>query len=153
MPKEKVFIVHTLEDLIKPSMEIISGVKEELLNKGVIIFLHGELATGKTAFVQEFARVVGIESRVQSPTFTLMKSYDVDSAVIPELYKMVHIDAYRMEPHHKEALNVEDFLEEPGTLVFIEWPTCINLDLSLSFASMNFSVLSETLRKVVIKYT
>lgn len=152
MLNEKIFTVPDVEHLVNPVKEVLSLIKDELNERGVIVFLHGDLATGKTAFVQEFARFVGVESRVQSPTFTLMKSYDVDSDLIPELYKIVHIDAYRLEPHHKEALRVDEFINEPGTLVFIEWPSAIELDSSLAYLNIDFFVVSEMLRKVIVRH-
>lgn len=152
METKQVFIVHTIDDLIKPIKDLIFNLGKQLDQKGAIIFLNGNLAAGKTAFVQEFGYFVGITKNIQSPTFTLMKSYDVDSFEIPELYKIVHVDAYRLEPHHKESLNIEDFLEEAGTLVFVEWPTAIDLDSSISFANIDFEVVDEKMRKITIRY-
>jgi tRNA threonylcarbamoyladenosine biosynthesis protein TsaE len=138
---EKIFTTHHRSDLINPIDDLISNIKKPLEEGGVIIFLNGQLGSGKTAFVQELAYSLGVESRVQSPTFVLMKKYSIDSAVIPELYTLIHIDAYRLEPHHKEALNVEDFLSESGTLVLIEWPTSIDLGQELAFANIDFEIM------------
>jgi tRNA threonylcarbamoyladenosine biosynthesis protein TsaE len=138
---EKIFITHHREDLIRPIDDLLLNIKKPLEERGVIIFLNGQLGSGKTAFVQELAYSVGVESRVQSPTFVLMKKYSIDSAVIPELYTLIHIDAYRLEPHHKESLNVEDFLSESGTLVLIEWPTSIDLGQELAFANIDFEIM------------
>lgn len=139
----KIFITHSREDLIHPINDLLEHIKEPLKNSGVIIFLNGQLGSGKTAFVQEFAYQVDIASRVQSPTFVLMKKYSVDTVLIPELYTLIHIDAYRLEPHHKETIRVEDFLDEPGTLVFVEWPTAIDLDPNLAFANIDFEFMPE----------
>ncbi len=137
---------------MSPIAEIISSISLPLASQGCIIFLNGELASGKTAFVQLFAETIGVNRRIQSPTFALMKSYTVETPVIPELKKIIHIDAYRLEPHHKEALQIEQFLKEVGTLVFIEWPTAIELDSSLPFANIDFEIVSESLRRIQIRY-
>ena len=152
MEKEQLFIIHKVEDIINPVMDLISNIHEELKQKGVIIFLNGDLATGKTMFVREFANAVGINENIKSPTFVLMKSYDVSSVLVPELKKIVHVDAYRLEPHHKNALQIDDFQEEAGTIVFVEWPMAIDLDIDLAFAIINFTVITEEMRKIDIIY-
>lgn len=153
MHNENLFLIHKESDMINPVKELIKNLGNVLEKNGAIIFLNGELASGKTLFVQEFAKAVEVPDRVKSPTFTLMKSYDVNSVVLPELYKIVHIDAYRLEPHHKESLRVEEFLSESGTLVFVEWPTAVDLDISIAFANIDFEVVNEDLRRVKIRYT
>lgn len=152
MNKDRLFPLHTLEDLAHPVAELIASLAEPLRSQGCIVFLNGQLGSGKTAFVQAFADTVGVGRRVQSPTFMLMKTYPVDCAVMPELKKIVHVDAYRLEPHHRETLHLERFIPEPGTLVFVEWPTAINLDKSLSSASVDFSVIDEDLREAEVRY-
>ena len=42
-----------------------------------VVALQGELGAGKTSFVQEFAKQAGVEDVVQSPTYVLMKTYDM----------------------------------------------------------------------------
>lgn len=153
MQDERLYITHQVDDLRHPALDLLDRVKDEVEDKGVIIFLNGNLATGKTAFVQEFADLISIDRHIQSPTFTLMKSYSVDTELAPDIYKMVHIDAYRLEPHHNESLHVERFLDEPGTVVFIEWPTAIELDNSLCFGFIDFEILSEETRRIKIRYT
>ncbi len=143
MQNEKVFLVHSPEELAIPVRDLLDHVQKPLADKGVIIFMNGPLGAGKTAFVQELAYQVGIEDRVQSPTFTLMKRYQVDSETIPELYTLIHIDAYRLEPHHREALRIEAFLKDPGTLVCVEWPSSANLDIRNAFACVDFEYMPE----------
>lgn len=95
-----------------------------------IVYLNGDLGAGKTTFVQELAREYGIEGAVPSPTYVLMRSYDIPqgsgrtSFGTPRRYKkIVHIDAYRLEkPAEFKALRPEEFLNDPGALVLIEWP-------------------------------
>ena len=47
----------------------------KVLKDGGIILLQGDLASGKTTFVKSFAKEIGIENEVSSPTFSIMNSY------------------------------------------------------------------------------
>jgi tRNA threonylcarbamoyladenosine biosynthesis protein TsaE len=44
-------------------------------NGAFLIFLSGNLGSGKTTFMQAFARGLGVADTIQSPTFVLMKKY------------------------------------------------------------------------------
>ena len=43
---------------------------------GEIICLDGDLGVGKTVFTQGFAKGLGIDEAVNSPTFTIIQEYD-----------------------------------------------------------------------------
>lgn len=43
---------------------------------GEVYCLDGDLGTGKTVFTQGFAKGLGIEGPVSSPTFTIIQQYD-----------------------------------------------------------------------------
>lgn len=97
--------------------------------RAFVLALQGDLGAGKTTFVQAFAKELGVTGILQSPTYVLMKSYDVPpdshaSDVLGRQFtKLVHIDAYRLEkPEQFTALRPEEFLQDPGTLVCVEWP-------------------------------
>ena len=45
---------------------------------GQIIGLKGDLGAGKTNFVQGFAQALGIEKNITSPTFVLIKQYNMN---------------------------------------------------------------------------
>jgi tRNA threonylcarbamoyladenosine biosynthesis protein TsaE len=97
-------------------------------SSATILALTGDLGSGKTTFVQEFARKLGIGEQIQSPTYVLMKSYPFvggrTSFGRPRRYnRMIHIDAYRLEtPEEFKSLKPEEFLNDPKALVVIEWP-------------------------------
>jgi len=88
--------------------------------KATVIGLQGDLGSGKTHFVQKFGQVVGIEEHIVSPTFVIMKIYDISWC---NFKKLIHIDAYRLE-NSKELLNLgwEDLISNPENMIFIEWP-------------------------------
>ena len=81
---------------------------------GDLILLEGGLGAGKTAFVQGFARGLGVDETVTSPTFILVRSY---RGRLP----MVHMDVYRLD-HMQELvdLGIAEILEEDG-VTLIEW--------------------------------
>lgn len=84
-----------------------------------VIALSGELGAGKTAFVQGFARALGITVPVQSPTFVLMKIYPLRKK---HLKHLVHIDAYRIEmPQELEHLGFRAILCDRDAIILIEW--------------------------------
>jgi tRNA threonylcarbamoyladenosine biosynthesis protein TsaE len=96
----------------------------------VVVFLKGELGAGKTTFVQELAREYGIQEGVKSPTYILMRSFDIPQSGgrtefgMPRRFKrIVHIDAYRLDtPQEFAVLKPDTFLNEEGVLVLVEWP-------------------------------
>ncbi|MES2007196.1 MAG: tRNA (adenosine(37)-N6)-threonylcarbamoyltransferase complex ATPase subunit type 1 TsaE [Patescibacteria group bacterium] len=95
-------------------------LKEGRLGRAALITLSGDLGAGKTTFVQALARELGIERVVQSPTYVLMKSYELKNQAFT---KLVHIDAYRLNNGDEfAALEPASFLLDEDALVCVEWP-------------------------------
>ena len=93
-----------------------------------VIGLQGELGSGKPYFVKNLAKMMGIAEHVVSPTFVIMKMYDIDPSTSSgqawhRFKKLIHIDAYRLEKE-EELLNLgwEKLLADQENLVLIEWP-------------------------------
>lgn len=62
-----------------------------------------------------------IEKDITSPTFVLMKEYDVSGSAF-QVQHFVHVDAYRLEhPEELLALGLGDALRDPETVTVIEW--------------------------------
>lgn len=112
------------------------------------VWLIGDLGAGKTTFVQNMAHEMEVGEDVQSPTYVLMKSYQLPTNRIQNgakrrFNKLVHIDAYRLNNAAEfSALKPEQFLNEPGTLVMIEWPERVAAalpapDLTITFTNEN----------------
>lgn len=90
------------------------------LKPGAILGLSGPLGAGKTTFVQYLAKELGASGAPKSPTFSLLRTYQLRSKY--PLKRLVHIDAYRIEkPEDLLPLNLEEELAEPGTVLVIEW--------------------------------
>lgn len=107
-------------------------------NSATLVALSGELGAGKTTFVQTLAKELGVEEVVQSPTYVLMKRYDISYRNFKHL---IHIDAYRLNGAKEfEALKPEQFFNDPTNLVCIEWPeraegALPKPDLTIKFSS------------------
>jgi tRNA threonylcarbamoyladenosine biosynthesis protein TsaE len=105
-------------------MEIVASLNEldkvvdylqAILPKNAIVFLHGDLATGKTTLTQAIAKAKGIEGEVTSPTFSLQQCYLAEDG--SNLY---HYDLYRLE--HEEFMQMGLFEEfEKSGWHFVEW--------------------------------
>ena len=117
-------------------------------NTAAILALSGELGAGKTTFVQALGKALGISETMQSPTYVLMKKYQIPQGdtLTPGLSKvspfkqLIHIDAYRLEkPEEFAALRPEQFLQDPKTLVVVEWPEKAAGALPLADVTINFS--------------
>ncbi len=94
------------------------------LKPGMILALSGPLGAGKTTFVQALAKALGAKQTPRSPTFSLVRTYRVSRG---EIRRLVHADAYRIE-HSRDllALNLNEELAEPGTVLALEWPEQVN---------------------------
>ncbi len=100
--------------------EVVKAVIEHV-SAPMILALSGPLGAGKTTFVQVLAKLLGVEDRPRSPTFSLLRTYRLP-AEKNGIRRLVHIDAYRLETASDVyALDLEGQLAEPGTIVAMEW--------------------------------
>jgi len=106
-------------------------------NTATIVALVGDLGAGKTTFVQALGKELGVTETMQSPTYVLMKKYQTTNS---KFQTLIHIDAYRLEnPEEFTALRPEQFLQDPKTLVVVEWPEKVAGALPPADMTINFS--------------
>ena len=100
------------------------------LNKktALILALTGNLGSGKTTFTQGFLRGLGVKRKITSPTFIIMKKYQIPnpkSQINPKIqnYKNVyHIDCYRIKKAAElKTLSLKQILNNSENIVLIEW--------------------------------
>ena len=101
------------------------------IKQGTLISLNGNLGAGKTTFAQGFAKGMGVEQHVGSPTFKLVSEY------IGNKMNLYHVDCYRLN-------GVTDFLNMGGeTLLLPEDGVCL-----FEWASIIEDVLPEDVIKI-----
>jgi tRNA threonylcarbamoyladenosine biosynthesis protein TsaE len=82
------------------------------------ICLFGDLGSGKTTFVQGFAQTIGISDRLLSPTFIIIRRYDISGRW---LY-LYHIDLYRLNAKMDLAsIGIQEILQSKNGIILIEW--------------------------------
>lgn len=109
----------------------------------MVICLEGELGSGKTVFVKGFAKALGIEDNITSPTFNLIKEY------LKGEMPLYHMDMYRLEGN-VENIGVEDYFNKNGVCI-IEWSDMIEDILPEERLVIKFKIINENKRVLVIK--
>ena len=124
-------------------LEEIAILLGETAEKGSIIALTGDLGAGKTTFTKAFAKGMGIEEHITSPTFTIIQEYD---GVLP----LYHFDVYRIEdPLELEEVGYEEYFSGDGVTV-VEWGDMIKDLLPEKTLWIILNTLDLTRRKVRI---
>lgn len=120
---------------------------ERYENGGALILaLTGELGSGKTTFVQAFARALGVEDKILSPTFVILKKFPIPDSSFDVLY---HIDCYRLEePEELLKLGFEDIIKQPQHLVIVEWADKVEQILPAHRLSLHFEVTGKNKRAI-----
>jgi len=83
---------------------------------GAVLYLRGDLGTGKTTLARALLRTLGHVGAVRSPSYTLVEPYDIGGRPV------FHLDLYRLSaPGELEYLGLRDL--DPGRdLILVEWP-------------------------------
>lgn len=104
------YISNSPEETLRIGEKIAAGALP-----GQVYALDGDLGTGKTVFTKGFARGLGIEEPVSSPTFTILQIYE--GGRLP----LCHFDVYRIEePEEMEEVGLDAYMEGDGVCL-IEW--------------------------------
>ncbi len=106
--------IPTLEALPEAAKQFVALMGDE-----TVYAFHGEMGAGKTTFIRELCRALGVEEDfTNSPSFSIINEYRSDTTA--EL--IYHFDLYRLE-NIDEALEigVEDYFDS-GALCLLEWP-------------------------------
>ena len=96
----------------------------KIIKPGDIIFLYGEIGTGKTTFVRFLINHLEVENQIKksdilSPTFNIVYDYEIGKT------KIHHYDLYRLK-NYKDILELGMFDNSKEHIKIVEWPELID---------------------------
>ncbi|MCQ2405827.1 MAG: tRNA (adenosine(37)-N6)-threonylcarbamoyltransferase complex ATPase subunit type 1 TsaE [Oscillospiraceae bacterium] len=132
------YISHSEEETEKIGADFARG-----LSAGSVVAMYGDLGAGKTAFVRGMAKGLGIDSMVNSPTFTIVNAY-------PGKTELFHFDVYRLSSSG-ELFDIgwEDYLSRGGICV-LEWSSIVEDAFDGSEIRVTIDKLSDSDRQITI---
>ena len=116
---------------------------------GVCLCLYGDLGAGKTTFVQGLLDGLGATPPYTSPTFVIMKQYDLSVPTASSIERVYHADAYRVEAHDFETLGFSEWCADPNGIVILEWPERVANIIPQDAIKISFISKSENEREII----
>lgn len=108
--KKNIFISHSPEET-----KAIGEKFASYLKKGDIIFLKGDLGSGKTTLSQGIVKAFGNKGFARSSSFMLVNEYKAKDGM-----KLFHMDLYRLNPSNVWDIGIEEYLYSDN-ITLIEW--------------------------------
>jgi tRNA threonylcarbamoyladenosine biosynthesis protein TsaE len=118
------------------------------LKGGECIELIGDVGSGKTTLTKGIAAGLGIDDTVQSPTFTINRTYDAPNGI-----RLSHYDFYRLSDPGIMSDELAESLDEPRTVIVIEWGDIVGSVLPEDHMKVTFDSPEETVRTLHIEVT
>ena len=118
-----------------------------LMDQSTIFAFNGAMGAGKTTFIMELLRALGVEDDLAgSPSFSLINEYRSDTTA--EL--IYHFDLYRLESLEEAFdIGVDDYFDS-GAVCLIEWPERIADILPLDTATVDLTVNPDESRTLTL---
>ena len=116
------------------------------LLKYKLVFLEGELGSGKTTLIKQLCKELGFKNQVTSPTFPLLNIYKSNDKNI------YHADLYRLK--NIDEINELGFYEimENNDWFFVEWPELLYGVIDFSYTKIKIKNVDDISRIVTLTY-
>lgn len=150
--RKKIIITRSAKGTMALGKKIAQGlIKQGPRGGASVLALRGDLGSGKTTFTQGLAEGLGVEDRIISPTFVLMKKFKLPTSNYKLFY---HFDCYRLQkPEEILQLGWREILADPKNIVAIEWPEKIKKFLPKETICLNFKFINKNQREIKIGKT
>ena len=104
-----------IRSLTQPELEAEGERLGRSLSPGAVVTFEGELGAGKTTFVQQLVRGLGVSAHATSPTYAMVHHYEGPRGPV------YHVDCYRLR-HPDEAHDLDWETLAAADVLLIEWP-------------------------------
>ena len=122
----------------------------EILHRGDLVALQGDLGAGKTALTQGVAAGLGIREPVTSPTFILVAEYSLPGGGL-----LRHMDCYRMHPNlagaEAEDLGWSEWLADGDSVLVVEWSERLGSLLPADRLDIRLETISDRERMIRVE--
>ncbi len=133
-------IIYSLDD-----HEMVIEELKKMMSIAQIFAFSGPLGAGKTTTIKALLRSCGVTDVITSPTFTYVNEYINDQD--EHLY---HFDLYRIASVEEfQAQGFDEYLYQPHSWVFIEWPEVIKPLLTHNVCFVTFDYHEDPDKRVV----
>ncbi len=118
---------------------------KQLLPQCNVMTFTGDLGVGKTTIIRELLRACGIEQTITSPTFTYVNIYENKKGK-----RFYHFDLYRIKTIDEfQQMGFDEYLYQPNSWAFIEWPEVIMLLLSNGVCQVTLDYHREQNKRIM----
>jgi len=125
--------------------EIIIEELKKLMPMAQIFAFNGPLGAGKTTTIKALLRSCGVTGTITSPTFTYVNEYT--NAHDEHFY---HFDLYRIGSLQEfQAQGFDEYLYQPDSWAFIEWPEVITPLLTHDVCFVTFDYHEDSEKRVL----
>ncbi len=107
------------------------------LKVGDVVLLSGDLGAGKTTFTQFVFKYLGVQGVVNSPTFSVLKTYNAKGIILN------HFDAYRINTAEAIECGFDEVISGGEGITFIEWSENIKELLPGQYIKINITLRGE----------
>lgn len=87
-----------------------------VLRGGEVIELIGDIGAGKTTLTKGIAQGLGVKDDVQSPTFTISRTYTAGNDLV-----LAHYDFYRLVDAGIMTMELHESVSDPHIVTVLEW--------------------------------
>lgn len=131
-------IAHSISDLRLIAQKFIQSIP-----KNAIVCFHAEMGMGKTTFIQEILKQLGVKQPKGSPTYSIVNEY------LTERFGIIyHLDLYRIkEEEELYDIGFEDIING-NHYAFIEWPERANDLINEEVVNVRITIQEKESRKI-----
>ncbi len=125
--KKQVFISKSTKDTQSIGEDLAMAIRRQGKRRrrhALVISLSGELGAGKTNFTKGFAKGLGIKEMIASPTFVILKIYEIKNKILKRsgFKNFFHMDAYRIRDQKEMGtIGFVSMAQDPLNIIVIEW--------------------------------